>query len=65
VTVRNTSLLVSIGTVRAEATVSGTTATKSASVILLPGQTANVSLKFGGTVGVVLSVGVADDSNPF
>ena len=64
VTVRNSSLLLSYGTVRADATVNGIRMTSSTSVLLLPGQTANVGLKFGGTVSSLLSVGVYDDSNP-
>ena len=64
VTVRNSSMLLSLGTVRVEANVSGSTSVKTASVLLLPGQTANVSVKFGGTIGTLLSVGICDDSNP-
>jgi len=65
VTVRNSSLLLSYGTIRAEATVNGTRTTVSTSVLLLPGQTANVGLKFSGAVSSLLSVGVYDDSSPF
>ena len=65
VTVRNSSLLLCLGTVRAEATVSGVTSTVSTSVLLLPGQTATVKLKFSGIVSSLLSVGVYDDNSPF
>jgi len=65
VTVRNSSLLLCYGTVRADATVNGVRMTTSASVLLLPGQTANVGLKFGGAVSALLTVGVTDDASPY
>ena len=65
VTVHNASSFMSLATVRAEATVNGTPMTASSSVALLPGQTARVSLKFGGVVSSVLGVGLSDDSTPF
>jgi hypothetical protein len=65
VTVRNTSFLMSLGTVRVEATVNGVTSVGSASVLLLPGQTSSVGVRFGGVISSVLSVGVTDNPNPF
>jgi hypothetical protein len=65
VTVRNSSPLLSYGTVRVDANVGGVTTTCSTSVLLLPGQTANVSMKFGGTISSLLSVGVTDSPSPF
>jgi len=64
VTVRNSSCMLSLGTVRAEATVNGTRMTTSASVLLLPGQTATVSMRFDGIVGQILSVGISEDDHP-
>ena len=64
VNVKNTGMLLTLGTVTAEAIVNGTRTTKSASVLLLPGQSTSVSLKFGGTVGNLLSVGILDDASP-
>ena len=65
VAVKNSGMLLSLGTVRVEATVNGTRTTKSASVLLLPGQSTSVSLKFSGTIGSLLSVGVLDEDTPF
>ena len=65
VTVRNSSLLLSYGTVRVEANINGSTSSASTSVLLLPGQTANVSVKFCGTISALLSVGLTDAPNPF
>ena len=65
VTVRNSSPLLSYGTVRVEANVNGVTMTGTTSVFLLPGQTANVSVQFGGMIGSLLAVGVTDSPYPF
>jgi|RhiMethySRZTD1v2_1073278.scaffolds.fasta_scaffold2884505_1 hypothetical protein len=65
VTVRNSSPLLSYGTVRVDANVNGVSMTGSTSVVLLPGQTANVSIKFGGVIGSLLAVGVVDAPSPF
>ena len=64
VSVRNTGFMLSLATVRADAMVNGSQVSNSASVLLLPGQTATVGFKFGGTVSLVLGVGVYDDNNP-
>ena len=64
VTVRNSSLLLSYGTVRVSANVNGVSMTASSSVMLLPGQTTNVGVKFSGTIGALLSVGVTDSPSP-
>ena len=65
VTVRNSGFLLSLATVSASAVVNGSLTTRSSSVLLSPGQTASVGLKFGGIVGAVLQVGVYDDNVPF
>ena len=65
VTVRNSSLLLSYGTVRVEATVAGVSSVASTSVLLLPGQTVNVSVKFCSPIGSLLAVGVTDTPSPF
>src|SRR5262245_12703396 len=62
VTVRNTAFLCSVATVSATAVVNGALTTRSSTVLLLPGQTTAVGLKFGGTIGAVIQVGIYDDS---
>ena len=65
VTVRNSGFLLSAATVSASAVVNGALTTRTTTVLLGPGQTTSVGLKFGGFVGAVLSVGVYDDNVPF
>ena len=69
VTVRNMSLLPSVATVTVDAVVNGSTMSSSATVLLLPLQSATASAGFSGTVSNVLRVNasadIADDQNPF
>ena len=64
-TVKNTTLLPVTTTVSVQATVNGVTVWSSVPVVLLGGQQASVSAGFTGLVSKVMTLGIADDCNPY
>lgn len=69
VTVRNMSLLPRMATVTVEAVVNGSTTSRTATVLVLPFQSATASAGFAGSVSNVLRVNasadIADEGLPF